>query len=127
MRGDLHQSDSSGGQGLVIPRRPRPGADSRWLARLVPRPETLQLTTAFRLKDPGGGTDRGRVHVTAQPAFQREDNLPSIVLTLVARGEPAATDEGALLYFLRMGHEWIVRGFADLTTPAMHEEWERLT
>lgn len=93
----------------------------------LPRPETLQLTTAFRLKDPGGGTDRGRVHVTAQPAFQREDNLPIIVLTLVARGEPAATDEGGVLDFLRMGHEWIVRGFADLTTPAMHEEWERLT
>ncbi|HUE08033.1 MAG TPA: hypothetical protein VMP41_11445, partial [Acidimicrobiales bacterium] len=62
-----------------------------------------------------------------QPAFQREDNQPVIALTLLARGAPRTTDATGVVEFLRLGHEWIVRGFADLTTAAMHDEWERLT
>jgi uncharacterized protein (TIGR04255 family) len=92
----------------------------------LPRPETLQLSASFLLKD-ASGSEPGRLHVSAQPAFQREDNLPIIVLTLTARGQPSGTNEESVLDFLKLGHEWVVRGFADLTTLEMHEEWERLT
>jgi uncharacterized protein (TIGR04255 family) len=95
-------------------------------AEFLPRPENLQLAAAYRIKT-ADGTDRGRLHVNAQPAFQREGNLPILVLTLVARGDSLSPDEDGMMEFFRLGHEWIVRGFAAITTPAMHEEWGRET
>jgi hypothetical protein len=74
-----------------------------------------------------GGTERGRLHVTVQPAFQTEDKAPALILTLVTRGAPIQEDEDGILQHLRLGHEWIVRGFTAVTTPEMHEQWERQT
>lgn len=45
------------------------------------------------------------------------------VLTLTARGK---ANEGCdLMEFVDMAHEWIVRGFADVTTKDMQKEWGR--
>jgi uncharacterized protein (TIGR04255 family) len=96
------------------------------LGGFLPEPETSQLSMSFRLRD-ADDVERGRMHVTVQPVFNVADNEPIVVLTLVARGEPVAPDEPGVLQFMRLGHEWIVRGFTDLTTPEMHQAWERLT
>ena len=95
-------------------------------SEFLPHLESLQMTTTYRMRD-AGEVDRGRLHVSVQPAFQREDNVPIIILTLVSRGEPIGAGEDGMLQFLRMGHEWAVRGFAAVTTTAMHEEWGRRT
>jgi len=92
----------------------------------LPGPETSQLTTAYRIRD-GDGAVRGRLHVTIQPTFRIEDNEPAVIMTLIARGAPADESEEAIIAFLRLGHEWIVQGFAALTTGKMHSAWERLT
>ena len=92
----------------------------------LPRPETSQLSTSYRIKD-SDGVERGRLHVTVQPAFEKLDNEPLVILTLVARGEPIGPGDAGVLSFLRLGHEWVVRGFADLTTKQMHRQWERVT
>jgi hypothetical protein len=68
----------------------------------------------------------GRLHVSIQPGWRKPDNAPLFVLELTARGAPVgASIEGAGLFF-DVGHEWIVRGFKDITTSAMHNAW-RLT
>ncbi|MGO8871237.1 MAG: TIGR04255 family protein [Acidimicrobiales bacterium] len=92
----------------------------------LPGPETSQLTTAYRIKD-FDGVLRGRLHITVQPTFRIEDNEPTVILTLIARGAPAEDTEAAIVDFLRLGHEWIVQGFAAITTEEMQRAWERLT
>lgn len=69
----------------------------------------------------------GRLHVSAQPAFAMVDGVetPIFATTLTARGGPITPDVGGALAFLDLGHGWIVRGFADITTSDMHSEWRR--
>jgi uncharacterized protein (TIGR04255 family) len=89
----------------------------------LPRPETTQTSVAFLITTEG--VRRGRLHVNVQPAFQREDNSPSVIVTITARGEPIGEGEDGIMAFLRLGHEWVVRGFAGVTTSDMHDEWGR--
>jgi len=88
------------------------------------RMDTTQMSTAVRIRDENA-QDRGRLHITAQPAFDVEDNQPALVLTLTARGAPDPATEEGLLALLRLGHKWVVEGFTSVTTVPMHEEWER--
>ncbi len=67
----------------------------------------------------------GRLHMELRPGTRRSDAVKLFVLTLTARGEPTSPDIDGLLAFHDLGREWIVRGFTDLTTEQMHEEWER--
>jgi uncharacterized protein (TIGR04255 family) len=68
----------------------------------------------------------GRLHVSLQPAYRSQDGTDSeiFVLTLTARGKPLGKGLEGALAFLDLGHEWIVRGFKDLTTPEMHQVWQ---
>jgi uncharacterized protein (TIGR04255 family) len=86
----------------------------------LPKPETLALTGSFRI--PG---DLGRLHFNAMHVRRQIDNRESIRLELVARGKPASGEHDDLLTWMDMGHEWIVRGFADLTSKHAHALWKR--
>lgn len=86
----------------------------------LPSPETLALSGSFRI--PG---EDGRLHFAAQHARRGVDNREMIQLRLVARGKPASTTDDDMLKWMDMGHEWIVRGFADLTSKRAHEIWGR--
>jgi hypothetical protein len=50
-----------------------------------------------------------------------------MIMTLTARGFPIrvaeTSDIEAAFAFFDLGREWIVKGFKDLTTPAMHKVW----
>jgi uncharacterized protein (TIGR04255 family) len=89
----------------------------------LPEAESTQLNTSYRMVDEDGVV-RGRMHVSVQPAFRVEDQQPTIVITLIARGAPADSSEDAVVDLLRLGHEWIVEGFTAITTTAMHDVWE---
>ncbi|MBI1792084.1 MAG: TIGR04255 family protein [Acidobacteria bacterium] len=70
---------------------------------------------------PGGeGRPAGRLHVDVQPAFRTSDSRPMYVFHLTARGQV-----GESLGFFDLGRRWIVKSFAALTTPSMHEVWKR--
>ena len=64
----------------------------------------------------------GRLLVTAQPAVSSEGK-PIIALTLTARGSPSGPALEAASEFMDFGRDKIVRGFAELTTEAMHGRW----
>jgi uncharacterized protein (TIGR04255 family) len=68
---------------------------------------------------------RGRLIVELQPAYLTSDRSEILRLTLIARGKPLAPDIDGALAFLNIGHEWIVNGFAELTTTEMQAKWER--
>jgi uncharacterized protein (TIGR04255 family) len=87
-------------------------------------PESVSVALRFPVVD-GTGSKVGRLHISAQPVESAADGSLAVLLQLVARGRPDdGTFEGALR-FLDLGHEWIVRGFASITSREMHELWGR--
>lgn len=87
----------------------------------LPRPEMISVTMNYVMPE-----ERGRLHVTLEPKIRRRDRKVVLQLSLLARGKPASSDLRDVLDWFDLGREWIVRGFAELTTKSMHTRWERL-
>jgi uncharacterized protein (TIGR04255 family) len=68
----------------------------------------------------------GRLHVALQPGWKKADNSPILLMNLTARGAPLGEGISGAFDFFDLGHEWIVKGFAELTTAEMHDAWERI-
>jgi uncharacterized protein (TIGR04255 family) len=62
----------------------------------------------------------GRLHVRVHSAQQVEDGSGLMVFELTARGIAASAKQ-----WFDTAHEWIVRGFEQLTTEHAHRLWER--
>jgi uncharacterized protein (TIGR04255 family) len=93
-------------------------------SRFLPEPEDAQFT--FRYRIPYEGRDVGRLYVQAAPGA-KNDGSPVIQLNMIARGLPLAEGRDGLTAFFRLAHEWIVRGFAAVTTErAQKELWRRV-
>lgn len=88
----------------------------------LPDPETVFWQAQYAL--PNG---RGRLRAQMKPAFRRKQLKPILILDLTARGAPENATLGASLAWMELAHEWIVRGFAELTTAKMHKLWGRKT
>jgi uncharacterized protein (TIGR04255 family) len=71
------------------------------------------------------GEPIGRLHAVLDPGYRTGSDRPLFTLNLTARGAPLGEEIDGVLKFLDLGREWVVRGFASLTTPAMHKEWGR--
>jgi uncharacterized protein (TIGR04255 family) len=81
--------------------------------------QDLMFRARFPISDQRG-TFVGRLYVTMQPGMHLPDGAPMFVLDLTARGQ---IGDGTA--FFDLGREWIVRSFAELTTPDMHMVWGR--
>jgi len=85
--------------------------------RLLLEPESVAWRTTYRLPD-----NKGRLHVKINQAVSRQNKDQVFVLDLTARG---ISNEGIQEWF-DMAHEWIVRGFEDLTTSEIQEKvWKK--
>jgi len=85
----------------------------------LPLPEALSFNSVYIMPE-----KLGRLRVSVKPALRNSDGKEILQLTLTARVK--ATDEvGDLMKCLDLGREWVVRGFADLTTQRMHNIWKR--
>ena len=88
-------------------------------------PEDAVLRLRFRIHD-DDGHPIGRLHASLDSAMRRTDGRVIFVLKLTARGAPRGEGIDGVLSFLDLGRQWVVRGFASLTTPTMHQkEWGR--
>lgn len=92
--------------------------DLKWRRepRFLPSPETIDSNAAFRLPD-----ETGRLHVRIRTAARRNDQQPLFVLESMARG---VSDD--IEHWFSVAHEWIVRGFADLTSEAVQKDTWRI-
>lgn len=83
----------------------------------LPSPKTVGWNVTFELPD-----GKGTLSTKCQPAFRGGDNKELIlVLELTAGGPPAeASDAGIRLWF-GTAHEWIVRGFEDMTDKGVQQ------
>lgn len=72
----------------------------------------------------------GRLHVTLRQMRRIQDGREVLALDLTARGFPAgpeASGRESMLSWFDVAREWIVRGFADLTTlEAQKDLWGRI-
>lgn len=89
----------------------------------LPQPEGMRASTTYVIQR--DDQQIGRLHVDARPGVRKEQPNRILRLELTARGVPLGDSLGGVLAFHDVAHEWIVRAFADLTTEAMHEKWER--
>lgn len=90
----------------------------------LPELEDVRVATRHVITDEHGNP-RGRLHVSAQPAFSGTNAEPILVLTLTVRGAPIEPCSNGVLAFVDQGREVIVRGFASITTSEMHKIWRR--
>lgn len=70
---------------------------------------------------------KGRLQVSLLPAIRHRDAKEIYQLSLIAKGPPASSESEDILGWFDLGREWIVRGFADLTTSKMHKLWKRIS
>lgn len=86
----------------------------------LPEPAEVRVSMKYPLPD-----DAGVLEVDADPARQRESGASALMLQLRAVGRPLGEGLDGALTFMDLGHDWIVRAFASLTTEQMHQHWRR--
>ena len=88
--------------------------------RFLPNPVNVAWQTEFSLPE-----KRGHLLVSLKQAIRAEDKVPLLVLELTVRGFDESAGNDAFRKWFDTAHEWIVRGFTDLTTSEAHLIWER--
>ena len=89
-------------------------------APFLPEPGSLAFNARFKLPENKGG-----LHVSLKHGKRLADAMDVLVLELTARG-PAKSDASDMKGWFSLAHEWIVRGFTDLTTEVAHRLWDRV-
>lgn len=88
--------------------------------RFLPKTEKVAWQADFSLRE-----NKGYLTVRLKQAMRVEDKVPLLVLELAVRGIGESISNKAMREWFDVAHEWIVRGFTDLTTPEVQKLWER--
>jgi uncharacterized protein (TIGR04255 family) len=92
----------------------------------LPNPDQLVVNLSYPMPE-----NKGRLHVQVVPAIRSGNEGQQFVLRfeLTARGRPQHDTVESALEWLDVGHEWIVRGFVNMTRKSWHEtdKWGRFT
>lgn len=67
-----------------------------------------------------------RLHVSVTPGIRAASMEKVVQLELTFRGKPDGNDRVAVLALMDEGRATIVKAFAELTTPDMHQHWGRI-
>lgn len=92
---------------------------SEWSKKL----EDVALNVRYRFDD-ADGNPFGRLTVALTSGWAADGSL-GFQLELTARGRPLGPGREGIIAFQDYAHDAIVRCFTGLTTPDMHERWER--
>lgn len=84
--------------------------------RFLPNPENISWAARFVFPE-----GKGHLNISLKQAIRTEDELPVLIFELKANG---IDRENNVRNWFDLAHEWIVRGFTDLTTKKMHDIWE---
>ncbi len=104
---------------------PRVFSDFVWrqtTRRFLPNPSSVGWQAEFLLPE-----EKGHLVANLRMAIRTNDKVPLFVLNITARtGGELAADKKAIREWFDIAHEFIVRGFTDLTTPEVQKSvWER--
>lgn len=87
--------------------------------KLLPSPRALNADLLFDLP-----SNQGTLHVSFKKGSRTSDKKEVMQLDLTARGA-AKPDYSDMDSWLEVAHEWIVKGFTEITTADGHKAWER--
>lgn len=89
--------------------------------RFLPVPSDFGWQVAFDLPD-----TKGNLQASVRKATRTFDNAQVLRFEMVAKGHEQASAEDVSWGWFDLAHEWIVKGFADLTSDAMQRKlWRR--
>ncbi len=88
--------------------------------RFLPNPKKINWSTEFALPE-----QKGHMIVNLKQATKTEEKTPLLVLELKTGGISESTNNTATREWFDLAHEWIVRGFTDLTRSEIQKIWER--
>lgn len=97
-----------------------PILNTRFEREFLPELDTLAINTAFIIPE-----NRGRLYLSMQPVFRHYDAKVILQMSATAKLRPTSKNKAFIHEALDLGHEWVVRGFADFTSAKMHEVWKR--
>ena len=89
----------------------------------LPAPESTELSVHYWMERQGNPI--GRLHIHCSRTLR--DCRPHMRLSVSARGAPEDHTTRAIMEWLDVGREWVVRGFTSFTSEKMHEAWKRRT
>jgi uncharacterized protein (TIGR04255 family) len=87
-------------------------------AGFLPEPQATNIAWSFLMPD-----NKGTMNVSTN-RLTRPDGRAAVLLTLACSG-PSASESYSLDEWFETAHQFIVRGFTDLTTTEAHNEWNR--
>jgi uncharacterized protein (TIGR04255 family) len=90
--------------------------------RFLPDPMNIAWNANFELPD-----SKGNLNIKLSQGTELKDGSKKLlILELKARGLVERFGKAvSMRQWYDLAHEWIVRGFTDITTPEMHTRWER--
>jgi uncharacterized protein (TIGR04255 family) len=89
--------------------------------RFLPPPINVEGRVVFQLPN-----NKGRLELILQQAIRKTDKHPMFVLNNKATGLGEDKNLGAVWEWFSVAHEWIVKGFTDLTTESAQKDvWQR--
>jgi len=87
----------------------------------LPNPANVAWQVRFELPE-----GKGWLNVKLNQAMRKVDSVPSLILELTAKGLGEEKTEKAMYNWFDLAHEWIVRGFTDLTERELQQTfWKR--
>ena len=86
----------------------------------LPNPEKVAWHTEYPFQE-----QKGHLIVDLKQAIRTEDKVPLFVLEMKTKGIAKSKSKESIREWFDLAHEWIVRGFTDLTTSEMQQIWER--
>ena len=102
-----------------------PSAEPRLSDDFLPSPEHIRYASRYVIPREDG-TPVGRLFVRIEPQYAFDRESPVYSMRLTVRAKPQGADMSDVISAMNVGHEWIVRGFASLTSKEMHRSWGRL-
>jgi uncharacterized protein (TIGR04255 family) len=89
--------------------------------RFLPNPTNIAWQVRFELPE-----NKGWLNAKLSQATRKVDSVPSLILELSANGFGEEKTEKAMQDWFDLAHEWIVRGFTELTAREIQERiWKR--
>lgn len=85
----------------------------------LPFPSGIALVLRFPLPE-----NNGSLHLKMELGRRNRDQKGVLVVDFTARG-PALPDWSNMNSWFAMAHEWVVKGFTDLTSQEAHRHWGR--
>lgn len=85
-------------------------------AKLLPQPTSVSAVWQFTLPE-------GKGNLNANLSHAKREKQDVLVLNMTCNG--TTSDSYSFVSWFETAHEWIVRGFTDLTTGEAHDVWGR--